>query len=63
MIWFAPIGDSIILIREVTSMLDQFPDFGGTIIIDQDKSNAVFRDMEIGYNNLVHKLPGRKDAG
>ena len=58
---FAPIGQGVVPIKEVISMLDQFPNFGGTVIIDQDKSNAILSDLEVGYQNFVHMLSYRKD--
>ena len=53
---FAPIGEGVIPTNEVLSMLDSFQNFGGTVIIDQDKSGDGLRDMEIGYQNIRRML-------
>ena len=57
---FAPIGEGVIPTREVLSMLDSFPHFGGTVIIDQDKSGNNLRDLEIGYRNILRMLSGQE---
>lgn len=53
---FAPIGQGVIPIKEVISMLNCFSNFGGTVIIDQDQSTMILQDMDIGYRNITRTL-------
>ena len=59
---FAPIGEGVIPTKEVLSMLDSFPNFGGTVIIDQDRSSDNLRDMEIGYRNIRRMLSNQEEG-
>lgn len=54
---FAAIGNGEIRTAEVLAMKDQFPNFNGTIIIDQDHSATdILEDLRIGYQNVAGML-------
>ena len=56
---FAPIGKGVIATREILSILDRFPNYKGTIIIDQDRCNTnMLQELEIGCKNVRAMLNG-----
>ena len=54
---FVPIGEGEIRTREVLDMRDNFPQFSGNIIIDQDFSvGDMLQDLRTGYQNVVQMM-------
>lgn len=50
---FAPIGEGKIKTKEIIDYCQTLPNFNGTVIIDQDKSDrSIIEDIEKGYHNL-----------
>lgn len=50
---FCAIGDGEIRTAEVLAIRDTFPNFNGSIVIDQDHSTTdILDDMRIGYQNI-----------
>ena len=50
---FAPIGNGAIRSKEIIDLAKALPNFSGTYIIDQDKSNrSMLEDLKIGYDNI-----------
>ena len=59
--YFSSIGDGEISIDEILAMHNDFPQFTGSIIIDQDQSNAdMMEDIEKGFHNINSMI--RKEA-
>ena len=54
---FAPMGEGSIRIPEILSMRDRFPNFSGSILIDQDKyTGNMLESLRIGHGNVRHML-------
>lgn len=54
---FAPIGSGAIATGKILAMTGHFQNFGGHIIIDQDKSDMdMLKALEIGYGNIAAVL-------
>lgn len=50
---FAPIGEGFIKTREMLALCSHFPNFNGTVLIDQDHSAGdILEDIQLGFNNL-----------
>ena len=54
---FAPIGEGIIRTGDILRCRDEFPNFHGVVLIDQDHSAGnMLDDLEIGFHNLEELL-------
>lgn len=57
---FAPIGEGAIATKDILSRCQDFPNFSGNIIIDQDKSSIeMLKALEIGRSNISAILAGK----
>ncbi len=56
---FAPIGEGAVRHAEVIAMRDRFPNFDGSVIIDQDKYTGEMLDaLRTGFENVKHWIGG-----
>lgn len=54
---FVPIGEGDIRTKQILDMRSQFPNFSGSIIIDQDFSvGNMLEDLRVGYNNVIDMM-------
>lgn len=50
---FAPIGEGVITTKEILAIRDQLPNYGGDIIIDQDKTTGeMLEDLKVGHDHI-----------
>ncbi len=55
--YFVPIGEGDIRTKEILDMRSDFPNFSGSIIIDQDFSvGDMLEDLRVGYHNVVKMM-------
>ena len=56
---FAPIGEGAIHTQEALTLVDEFPHFAGTVIIDQDHTRGdMLAALETGCGNIRRMLEG-----
>lgn len=59
---FAPIGSGVVKTADIVSLQDTFPNFNGSIIIDQDKySGDMMEALDTGIKNINAMLLQRRD--
>ena len=50
---FAPIGGGAVKHEQIIAMRDQFPNFNGSLIVDQDKyAGDMLESLKVGYENV-----------